>query len=94
MSKPRPVLIIQDENYAHTESITICPLTSLDADANWWRTTIEPTDSTGLTVASYVQINKITTTRRAHLAQRIGQVSPRQMSDVSIKLAAFLGMAN
>jgi len=93
MSKPRPVLIIQDDNYAQTESITVCPLTSLDAEADWWRIEIESSESTGLAVTSYVQIDKIITTRRANLAQRIGQVSPGQMSNVSIRLAAFLGMA-
>ncbi|MCL2471238.1 MAG: type II toxin-antitoxin system PemK/MazF family toxin [Propionibacteriaceae bacterium] len=93
MSKPRPVLIIQDDHYVQTQSITICPLTSQDAEAGWWRTAIEPTQATGLTVTSYVQIDKITTTRRSNLAHCIGQVSPGQMSDVSKKLAAFLGMA-
>ena len=92
MSKPRLVLIIQDDNYAQTESITICPLTSLDAEADWWRIAVDPTESTGLTARSYVQIDKITTTRRANLAQRIGQVSHGQLSDVTTRLAAFLGM--
>jgi len=93
MSKPRPVLIIQDDHFEQTESITVCPLTSQAVEAGWWRTAIEPSESTGLAVTSYVQIDKITTTRRINLAQRIGQVSSGQMSDVSTRLAAFLGMA-
>ena len=94
LSKPRPVLIIQDDHFAQTESVTVCPLTSQDADADWWRTTIEPSETTGLTATSYVQVDKITTTRRTNLAQRIGQVSSRDLASVTARLAAFLGMAS
>ena len=92
LSKPRPVLIVQDDHYAQTESITVCPLTSQDAEADWWRVAIDASDVTGLAAQSFVQIDKITTTRRSNLAQRIGRVSSQQLSDITVRLAAFLGM--
>lgn len=94
LAKPRPVLIIQDDHFAQTESVTVCPLTSQDADADWWRVEVEASGATGLAAASFVQIDKITTTRRVNLARRIGRVSARQLSDVTARLAAFLGMAS
>jgi len=93
LSKPRPVLVLQDDRFVNTDSVTVCLLTSVDADADLWRVEIPADDSTGLDVVSYVQIDKVTTTRRANLARRIGAVSTSQMREVERRLAAFLGMA-
>jgi len=93
LSKPRPVLIIQDDRFINTDSVTVCLLTSVDAEADLWRVEVPSDTSTGLETVSYVQIDKVTTTQRDNLARRIGAVSVSQMREVGRLLAAFLGMA-
>ena len=93
LSKPRPVLIIQDDRFVNTDSVTVCLLTSVDADADLWRVEVPAEKSTGLDVVSYVQIDKVTTTWRVNLARRIGAVTAGHMREVDRRLAAFLGMA-
>ncbi len=58
--KPRPAIILQDDAFDATASITICPLTSHGIDAPLMRLPIEPSERNGLRSASHVMIDKIT----------------------------------
>jgi hypothetical protein len=49
--KPRPALIVQSDTYAEHPSITVLPLTSELHDMPLLRVTVEPSESTGATVA-------------------------------------------
>lgn len=71
--KPRPALIIQDDLFAASESVTLLPLTSHLTDAPLLRLTIEPSELTGLERESQVMVDKLTTVRRSNLGQRIGR---------------------
>ena len=93
LTKPRPVLVLQDDRYDQTESVTVVPLTSVRIDAPLWRVEIPASPSAGLDAPSFVQIDKVTTTRRTHLAQRIGAITTPQMREVERLLMAFLGLA-
>ena len=46
--KPRPVLIIQDDRFDATSSITVCPLTSDPTEIPLLRVPLDPNDSNGL----------------------------------------------
>ncbi|WP_373461582.1 type II toxin-antitoxin system PemK/MazF family toxin [Pseudarthrobacter sp. W1I19] len=46
--KPRPALIMQDDLFAASESITLLPLTSHLTDAPLLRLTVNPSSLTGL----------------------------------------------
>lgn len=91
-SKPRPVVILQDDAF-DTESVTICPLTSDPADIPLLRIAIEPTGDNGLRKPSQVMIDKITTTTRAKVAERVGVLTAEQMLQIERSLLVFLGMA-
>ena len=72
--KPRPVLIIQDDRFDATESITFCPLTTTVTDIPLLRILLQPNKTNGLTAPSSIMIDKITTVHRSKLGQRIGKV--------------------
>lgn len=91
--KPRPALIIQDDLFAASESVTLLPLTSHLTDAPLLRLTIEPSELTGLERESQVMVDKLTTVRRSNLGQRIGRVTSETMVAVEQSLAVFLGLA-
>jgi len=90
--KPRPALIIQDDLFAASESITLLPLTSQLTDAPLLRLTVEPGQLTGLERVSQIMVDKLTTVRRANLGHRVGRVDARTMVAVEQSLAVFLGL--
>jgi len=92
--KPRPALIIQDDLFAASESITLLPLTSQLTDAPLLRLTLEPGQLTGLERVSQIMVDKLTTVRRANLGQRVGRVDAKTMVAVEQSLAIFLGLAS
>lgn len=61
--KPRPALIIQDDLFAASESVTLLPLTSQLTDAPLLRLTAD--QSTGLERESEIMVDNLTTVRRA-----------------------------
>ena len=91
--KPRPVLIIQDDAFAETDSITVCPLTTHMADADTFRPALVPSSANGLRHPSYAMADKITTVPRAKLGQRIGKIEDADMLRVNRAMLLFLGLA-
>ncbi|WP_166984147.1 type II toxin-antitoxin system PemK/MazF family toxin [Paramicrobacterium fandaimingii] len=93
-TKPRPAVILQDDRFADTESVTVCPLTSMSVDAPLLRLRIESSSRSGLDTASWVMIDKITTVRRTNVARRIGRLSAAELVEFERLLAVFLGLAD
>lgn len=90
--KPRPVLIVQDDRFDGTDSITFCPLTTTVADIPLLRIPLQPNMTNGLAAPSSIMIDKITTANRARLGQRIGKVSTTEMLQLERGLLVYLGM--
>ncbi|WP_455833624.1 type II toxin-antitoxin system PemK/MazF family toxin [Pseudarthrobacter siccitolerans] len=90
--KPRPALIIQDDLFAESESITLLPLTSQLTDAPLLRLTVEPGHLSGLQRVSQIMVDKPTTVRRSNLGERIGRVDSGTMVAVEQSLVVFLGL--
>ncbi|KJL35181.1 type II toxin-antitoxin system PemK/MazF family toxin [Microbacterium azadirachtae] len=92
-SKPRPALIIQDDLFAATASVSVLPLTGALIDAPLLRVRIRPGELSGLTKESDVMIDKATTVRRRNVDARIGRLSADQLTEVERLLMVYLGMA-
>ena len=90
--KPRPVLIIQDDRFDATDSVTFCPLTTTVVDIPLLRIPLQPNAANGLTAPSSIMIDKITTAHRSKLGQRIGKVSATEMLQLGRGLLVYLGM--
>jgi mRNA interferase MazF len=91
-SKPRPVLIIQDDHFTATDSVTVIPMTTMPVDAPLLRIPVDPTPANGLEQPSQIMIDKVTTTRRSSLHQRLGVLAPADLIRVERSLLVFLGM--
>ena len=90
--KPRPVLIVQDDRFDATDSITICPLTTTTTDVPLLRIPLQPNRANGLTTLCSVMLDKITTVRRSRLGHCIGRVSTTEMLQVERGILVFFGM--
>jgi mRNA interferase MazF len=91
--KRRPVLIIQDDRFDATSSITVCPLTSDPTEIPLLRVPLDPNDSNGLDAPSSIMLDKVTTMPRSKLGERIGKVSDADVVALSRGLVVFLGIA-
>jgi mRNA interferase MazF len=91
--KPRPVVIVQDDRFDATSSITICAFTSDPTDAPLFRLVVEPSDANGLEAISRVMVDKVTTVPKAKLGRRIGRLADDDMVRLNRALMIFLGLA-
>lgn len=92
--KPPAVLVIQQDSFDATASVTICPFTTNPVDAPLLRIRIEPSVSNGLARISSLMIDKITTVSKANLGERLGQLPDEEMLKLNRSVAVFLGIAN
>ena len=91
--KPRPVLIVQDDRFDATASVTVCPFTTSPVDAPLIRIPIEPTDTNGLDRPSSLMVDKITTMPRSGLGERLGRLRDDELVQLNRSLMVFLGLA-
>jgi mRNA interferase MazF len=91
--KPRPAVILQDDRFDATESVTICPLTTDSTDAPLFRLPIEPTDQNGLRSPSQLMVDKITTVPKTRVGRQIGRLSDQDMTRLNRSVVVFLGLA-
>jgi len=92
-SKPRPALIIQDDRFGATDSVTVVLLTTTLIDAPLLRVRIPATPTSGISHDSDAMIDKLTTVRRSALGAHIGRLTPSQLVELERALLVFLGIA-
>ena len=91
--KPRPVVIVQDDRFDATASITICPFTSDPTDAPLLRLVVAPSDLNGLRSTSRLMVDKIMTVAREKLGNRMGTLAHEDMVRLDRAILMFLGLA-
>lgn len=91
--KPRPVVIVQDDSFDATTSITVCAFTSDETDAPLIRLLVEPTERNGLQLASRLMVDKITTVPKSKLGERIGRLDDQDIGRLNQAILVFLGLA-
>jgi mRNA interferase MazF len=91
--KPRPAVIVQDDRFEATGSITICAFTSDPTDAPLFRLAIEPSAANGLRTRSRLMVDKITTIPKARLGRRVGRLSGEDVLRLNRAILIFLGLA-
>jgi len=88
--KPRPVVLLQDDLFDTTASVTVCPLTTVSTDAPLLRIAVHPNSQNGLRDTSHLMADKITTVARTKLGNRIGALDPSDMASLSRAIILFL----
>jgi mRNA interferase MazF len=92
--KPRPVVIVQDDRFDATASVTVCPFTTNPIDAPLVRLPIKPSNYNGLDRPSSVMVDKITTVPRSGLGERLGRLRDDEVVQLNRSLVVFLGLAS
>lgn len=91
--KPRPVVIIQDDHFDSTASITICAFTSDETEAPLFRLPVTPSARNRLLAASRLMVDKITTVPKSKIGRQIGRLDDEDMLRLNRALLVFLGLA-
>ena len=91
--KPRPAVVVQDDSFVATLSVTVCPLTTNPANASLFRLLVEPSAENGLQQPSRLMADKITTIPRTRVGRCIGRLADDEMSKLSHAIIVFLGLA-
>lgn len=92
-SKPRPALVVQDDRFDVTDSVTVLPLTTTHIDAPLLRVSVPASELSGLRQEGHVMIDKLTTVRRSNVQSRVGRLTSAQLVEVERALLVFLGLA-
>jgi mRNA interferase MazF len=92
-SKPRPVVIVQDDAFTARDSVTVCLITTDPSDLPVFRVPVEPTTENGLRTVSRLMVDKVTTVPRSRLGQCIGCLADDDLLQLNRSLLVFLGLA-
>jgi mRNA interferase MazF len=91
--KPRPAVIVQDDGFDATQSITVCALTTNPTEAPLLRIPVEPNEGNGLRAPCRLMVDKITTVPKSKVGTRIGRLSEADVVRLNQALVVFLGLA-
>ena len=89
--KPRPAVIVQDDRFDATDSITVCVMTTDPTDAPLVRIPVQPNERNGLDTPCRIMVDKITTVRRARIRSRIGRLDDEEIVRLNRGILVFLG---
>ena len=89
--KPRPALIVQDDRFDATESVSICPFTTAEVDAPLMRVPVTADERNGLDQDSFLMVDKITTVRRSTVGAVLGRLETTTLVEFERRLLVFLG---
>ena len=87
------MLVVQDDQFDVTDSITICPLTTEPTEIPLLRIRLDHESGSGLAKSSSIMVDKLTTMPRSKLGEYIGRATDTDMLALSRALVVFLGLA-
>lgn len=91
--KPRPVVVVQDDSFDATQSITVCAFTTDETDAPLFRLQVNPSASNGLRAVCRLMVDKITTVPKSKLGARVGRLADEDLLRLNQAMLVFLGLA-
>jgi len=91
--KPRPVVVVQDDSFDATDSVTICAFTTDKTEAPLFRLRVEPNERNGLRAVCRLMVDKITTVPKSKVGSHIGRLDDEDVLRLNQAILVFLGLA-
>ena len=91
--KPRPAVIVQNNQFDATNSVTICAFTTDSTEAPLFRLPVLPSEQNGLRAPSRLMVDKITTVPKSKVGSRIGRLDDEDVVRLNRAVLVFLGLA-
>ena len=86
-------MILQDDRFDLTDSVTVCAFTADRTDAPLFRLPIEPSEGNGLRTVCRLMVDKITTVPKTKIGARVGRLADEDMVRLNRAVLVFLGIA-
>jgi mRNA interferase MazF len=87
------VVIIQDDSFDATSSVTICAFTADETDAPLFRLAVEPSERNGLRAACRLMVDKIAIVPKTKVGARVGRLDHEDILRLNQAVLVFLGLA-
>lgn len=91
--KPRPAVIVQDDRFDATASVTVCVFTTDETEAPLFRLPVMPSDRNGLRSVSRLMVDKLVTVSRKRIGERTGRLDDEDVVRLNRAMMVFLGLA-
>lgn len=91
--KPRPAVILQDDRFDATDSITICAFTTNPTPAPLFRLPVDPSERNRLRAPCRLMVDKITTVPKTKIGSLVGRLDDEDMVRMNRAVVVFLGLA-
>ncbi|HEX4078410.1 MAG TPA: type II toxin-antitoxin system PemK/MazF family toxin [Rhizomicrobium sp.] len=91
--EPRPVVIVQDDSFDATDSISICAFTTDETEAPLFRLAVDPNERNGLRSACRLMVDKITTVPKSKVGAHVGRLDDEDILRLNQAILVFLGLA-
>jgi mRNA interferase MazF len=91
--KPRPAVVVQDDGFDATDSITVCAFTTNETEAPLIRLLVQPNARNGLRAACRLMVDKITTVPKTRVGAKVGRLDDEDIPRLNQAVLVFLGLA-
>ena len=91
--KPRPVVVVQDDSFDATDSITVCAFTTDPTKAPLIRLSVLPNERNGLRAVCQMMVDKVTTVPKSKAGAHIGRLDDEDLLRLNRALLVFTGLA-
>jgi mRNA interferase MazF len=91
--KPRPVVVVQDDGFDATDSITVCAFTTDETEAPLFRLLVAANECNGLRADCRLMVDKVTTVPKAKVGTRVGRLDDENILRLNRAMMVFLGLA-
>ncbi|MGO9740957.1 MAG: type II toxin-antitoxin system PemK/MazF family toxin [Roseiarcus sp.] len=86
-------MIVQDDAFDATNSLTVCAFASDPSEAPQFRIVVTPSELNGLVAPSRLMVDKITTVPKSKFGAPIGRLASEDILRLDRAMLAFLGLA-
>lgn len=91
--KLRPAVIVQDDRFDATDSVTVCAFTTDPEDLPLFRIPVRPSDRNGLREACSIMVDKLGAVPRRRVGMYIGRLDDLDVDALNRAIVVFLGLA-
>ena len=91
--KPSPAVVVRDDSFDATDSITVCAFTTDETEAPLFRLPVEANERNGLRVICRLMVDKLTTVHKSKVGARVGRLDDQDILRLNQAVLVFLGLA-
>jgi mRNA interferase MazF len=91
--KPSPAVILQDDSFDGTDSVTLCAFTTDQTEAPLFRLPVQPNERNGLRATCRLMVDKITTVPKSKIGAHVGRLDDEDVLRLNQAVLVFLGLA-